>query len=224
MASQPLSIAQVMPQGTTNYFNPNANYYYSQQQLSLPKVNQLNGFSVINALGKAAGAIGQGIANLGASVIRAEAKPPTAPASQGLNVRGLSVNPADITNEFAPVLFGEVSNRTADKKELEARVILNTALNRMEAYAKRGTPKTLAEVLSMENQYQAYGGEQYNLYKAGTSTTLDTAKKQEVDQIIQKLIQEGKAGAFADNTEGSYYYVHNPDGSIKYDNKRPLFK
>jgi hypothetical protein len=136
----------------------------------------------------------------------------------------LTIKTSEVESELKPVLFGEISNRSSDKKELEARVILSTAINRMKEYAKKGTPKTLAEVLSMPNQYQAYKGEQYNKYKANKLDKLGTTKKGEVDSITEKLLQEIKDGTFKDVTNGAFYYVHNKDGSIAYDDTRPLFK
>ena len=126
------------------------------------------------------------------------------------------------SKELRPTMFGEISNRPPEKQELEARVILNTALNRIKEHGKRGTRKTIDDILTQENQYQAYGGKQYGLYKGGADG-LDAKKKQQIDSVVDKLIQEIESGTFSDNTEGSFYYQHNDDESITYDNKRKLF-
>lgn len=128
------------------------------------------------------------------------------------------------SQELRPIMFGEISNRPPEKQELEARVILNTALNRIKEHSsKRGARKSIDEILTEENQYQAFKGEQYNLYK-GQPGNLDAEKKKQIDAIIDKLLEEIESGAFSDNTEGAFYYKHNPDGSITYDNDRALFE
>lgn len=148
----------------------------------------------------------------------------TRPPETKFKVRGATVDEKHIDETLRPVVFGEISNRPPEKQELEARVILNTAINRLKEYKKHGENLTLEEVLAMPNQYQAYGGKQFNLYKTGTSTELDTGKKQSVDAIIDKLMAEVKSGKFKDNTNGAFFYKHNKDGSITYDDKRRLFK
>lgn len=135
--------------------------------------------------------------------------------------RNLTLSDADLS-VLRPVLYGEISNRNSSKKELEARVIFNTALNRMKAYADRGETKSLADVLSAPNQYQAYGGKQYQTY-SNPGDASSTAKKQQVDQIVQKFLNEMEGGNFPDVTNGAYYYQHTPSGTIQYDNSRQLF-
>jgi len=135
------------------------------------------------------------------------------------STRGVTVSPDDV-RALLPIVYGEISNRSPKKQELEARVILNTALNRVKEYAKHGVKKTLKEVLEQPNQYQAFGGKQYKHYNA--TTTDSDAKHATVDQIVNKLVQEMQSGNFADNTNGAYYYVHKGNGSIEYDNKKPL--
>lgn len=144
------------------------------------------------------------------------------PSRYTIKDRGIDITDEDL-KAVRPLVYGEISNRNRAKKELEANVILNTALNRVRAYKDRGQPKTLAEVLSMPNQYQAYGGKQYNSYY-NPPDPVAMAKKQEVDAILDAIAQQIRTGDYADNTEGAYYYIHNPDQSITYDNKRKLFK
>ncbi len=144
------------------------------------------------------------------------------PPTYNLPDRGAKVTDADI-EAFRPLLFGEVSNRNYDKKKLEANVILNTVLNRQKEYSKRGKEKTVAEILAMPNQYQAYGGPQYKEY-ASTTNPVSAAKKKEVDAIIDEIKEQIKSGQYQDTTEGAYFYIHNPDQTIAYDNKRKLFK
>ncbi len=148
-------------------------------------------------------------------------------ATQPVFVRDVFVSPKDFNDEFRPVAFGEISNRSPKQQELEARVILNTAINRMKEYAKHGQYFTLAEVLKMPNQYQAQGGKQYQIYKGvnhPATQELDAKKKTALDHTFDELLAEAKAGTLKDNTNGAFYYIHNPDGSITYDDKRPLFK
>lgn len=128
------------------------------------------------------------------------------------------------TKEFAPIVFGEVSNRPAEKQELEARVILTTALNRMKAHKERGREKSLDDILTEPNQYQAYKGEQYNIHRTGSSSASDAQKKQATDAIVAKLLEEVRGGTFKPLSERAYYYQHAPDGTIRYDDTRPLFK
>jgi hypothetical protein len=147
--------------------------------------------------------------------------PPPIPPTYHLPDRGVKVTDADI-EAFKPLLYGEVSNRKFPKKQLEADVILNTALNRQAEYAKRGKEKTVAEILAMPNQYQAYGGPQYQEY-ASTTNPVSAAKKKEVDTIVESIRERIRRGDYKDTTQGSYFYIHNPDKTITYDNKKPLF-
>lgn len=143
------------------------------------------------------------------------------PATYHLPDRGVKVTDDDI-EAFRPLLYGEVSNRNYDKKKLEADVIFNTVLNRQKEYAKKGQVKTVAEILAMPNQYQAYGGPQYKEY-ASTTNPISAAKKKEVDAIVDEIKNRIKRGDYKDNTQGAYFYIHNPDKTITYDNVRPLF-
>lgn len=125
--------------------------------------------------------------------------------------------------EAKAVLFGEISNRTPDKQQLEAQTILNTAFNRMEEYNARNhkgrSDWTLKEVLQMPNQYQAYGGKQYNKYKSGQLEDLDKQKL----KAIEKVIGDVQNGSFINNIEDRVFYVHKPDGRIIADDRK-LFK
>lgn len=135
--------------------------------------------------------------------------------------RGITITDKDV-KELTPILFGELSNRSLEKQELEARVILNTALNRVAEFNKRGKNMTLEEVLKMPNQYQAYGGKQY---KEFTSNKLDLPtqkKKKATEALVKKLMSEIENGTFRDNTNGAVFYVHKPNGEITFNNK-PLF-
>ncbi len=144
------------------------------------------------------------------------------PGQYNLKNRGVAISDSDI-EAFKPLLYGEVSNRAPDKQALEANVILNTALNRVKAYGERGQKKTLSDVLAMPNQYQAYGGPQYKMY-ANPTDPVALAKKKQIDDIVNGIHAQVKAGQYDDNTEGAYYYVHDPKtGAITYDNIRPLF-
>ena len=160
---------------------------------------------------------------LSALVPKVEAQAIPKPVQYNLKDRGVAISDADI-NAFRPLLYGEVSNRTPDKQALEANVIFNTALNRVKAYNERGQKKTLADVLAMPNQYQAYGGPQYQAYH-NPPDVVAAAKKKQVDDIINAIHEQVKVGQYADSTEGAYYYVHDPKtGKITYDNMKPLFK
>jgi hypothetical protein len=144
------------------------------------------------------------------------------PTQYQLKDRGVQISENDL-NAVRPLIYGEISNRTPDKQALEAHVILNTALNRLREYSARGQNKTLADVISMPNQYQAYGGKQYQTY-SNPVNTLDMAKKKQVDAIVDDIHRQVQSGQYPDNTEGAYYYVHDPKtGAITYDNRKQLF-
>ncbi len=143
------------------------------------------------------------------------------PISHMLKDRGVQVSDSDI-EAFRPLLYGEVSNRAPDKQAYEADVIFNTALNRVKAYGDKGKKKTLSDVLAMPNQYQAYGGKQYQAY-ASPPDKLSAEKRRQVDAIVDSIYSRIQAGKYEDPTQGAYYYVHEPTGDITYDSKRPLF-
>ncbi len=144
------------------------------------------------------------------------------PAQYNLKDRGVSVSDADL-NAIRPLIYGEISNRAPDKQALETNVILNTALNRVKEYNARGQNKTLADVIAMPKQYQAYGGNQYQQYSAPPDAVA-MAKKKQVDTIMDGISKQIQSGKYPDNTQGAFYYVHDPKtGKITYDNTRPLF-
>lgn len=149
--------------------------------------------------------------------------PPPAPVVPTYHIpdRGVKITEDDLT-AIRPLIYGEISNRTPDKQALEADVIFNTALNRQKEYARKGQNKTLSEVIAMPNQYQAYGGKQYQNY-SNPPDVLSAAKKKQVDSIVDNIRERIKNGEFVDNTEGAYYYIHEKDGKIKYDNLKKLF-
>jgi len=138
-----------------------------------------------------------------------------------LKNRGATVTDADI-EALKPILYGEVSNRDFNKKTLEANVIFNTVLNRQREYARKGQKKTIAEILAMPNQYQAYNGLQYKEY-SNPVLPFSIAKKKEIDMITKNIHEQVKKGDFKDNTQGAYYYTHKKDNSITYDNAKQLF-
>jgi len=158
---------------------------------------------------------------MGISNYYAAPKAEASPTSYNLANRGVQISDADM-QAMRPLLYGELSNRSPDKQNLEANVILNTALNRMKAYAANGQPKTLAQVVAMPNQYQAYGSSQYNQY-ANPPDAPSIAKKGQVDSIVNNIYGQIKSGQYPDNTNGAYYYSHNKDGSITYDDTKKLF-
>lgn len=129
---------------------------------------------------------------------------------------------ADEFDELRPLVYGEVSNRSPDKQALEANVIFNTAINRMRAHRDRGTQKTLIDIISEPNQYQAYQGNQYKAYSSPPDVVA-AAKRKQVDAIMDNIREQIRNGTFVDNTNGAYYYVHEKDGRIIYDDQRPLF-
>lgn len=143
------------------------------------------------------------------------------PQTYQLKDRGATITDSDI-DAFRPLFYGEVSNRNFDKKMLEADVIFNTVLNRQKEYARKGQNKTISEILSMPNQYQAYGGPQYLEYQ-NPVLPFSVAKKKEVDKIVDSIKEKVKSGNYKDITQGSYYYTHKPNKSITYDNVKPLF-
>lgn len=164
-------------------------------------------------LGDMAGGVGEKLNSLFASKVSAKSQPASVASAL-----------PDQQDEAYPVVFGELSNRPMEKKELEARVIFTTAVNRQREYGAKGMKKSLNDVLSMENQYQAYGGPQYQVYKKGVTNAPDIKKKKEVDAIVDKILAEIKAGTFKPLSDKAYYYAHGADGSIEYDDTRPLFK
>lgn len=123
------------------------------------------------------------------------------PPEQTAQFNGVKITKQEFDQEFKPILFGEVSNRPGSKKRLEADVILGTALNRVSQ--KYGD--SLQAVLTQPNQYQAYKGNQYNLYK---TLGEDMPKKKEVDAIAEQIWQEISQGKYKDITGGKTNYSH----------------
>jgi hypothetical protein len=178
--------------------------------------------TIFNSVGSGVQKVGQSLSGLfGPTHIVNAATPPPAPAQYQVKNRGVQISDADL-NAARPLIYGEVSNRPPEKQALEANVIMNTAINRMKEYAAHGSPKTLAQVLAMPKQYQAYGGPQYQAYSNSTNV-LDQAKKKQIDTIMDGISNQIKSGNYADTTQGAYYYKHNPDQSITYDNTIPLY-
>jgi len=138
---------------------------------------------------------------------------------------GTQISKEQFDQYFKPIYFGEVSNRTPDKQELEARVILSTILNRIPEHQKAGNKWDFAQTITQPNQYQAYNSPQYQQYSTGTLDTLGQKKRQLTDSISDKLWGELSQGKFQDITQGAYYYQHNTkNDTIEYDNTRKLYK
>jgi len=134
---------------------------------------------------------------------------PKAPPTINVLDRDVKIREATIQNELRPILFGEVSNRSPEQQEYEARVITNTAINRVPQYKGHGD-LNFAGVLTAKNQYQAYKGKEYNRYKSGDIRYTDQQKLKAIDKVIAEL----KAGTLKDNTNNSVFYEHTPDREI----------
>jgi len=161
--------------------------------------------------------------NLQASVQEAMSQPQQAPVQQlKIPNRDFQVTDDDI-QKMRPLIYGEVSNRDYGKKQMEADVIFNTALNRQLEYRKYNQDRSISDIVAMPNQYQAYGGDQYQTYY-NPKNPVDVAKKKEVDAIVDAIAEKIRKGEYVDNTEGAFYYIHEDDGKIKYDNIKKLFK
>lgn len=119
-------------------------------------------------------------------------------------VRGVPIAPSDI-QLLRGILFAEISNRSSPKQELEARTIINTALNRV---AQHGG--TLASQLTAPKQYQGYGSKEYQRFLAGKTGKADTQKLDSINGVLADL----QAGTFDDNIDGYTFYTHAPDGKI----------
>ena len=117
--------------------------------------------------------------------------------------------------ELEAILYGEISNRAPDKQRLESRTIVGTVLNRM---GEKGVP--MLDILQEPNQYQAYQENEYNQYKKGNRNPRRA-------QVVKEIINEIKKGDLSNpqyDAYGAFYYKHNPDGSIRVDDNRPLLK
>lgn len=128
--------------------------------------------------------------------------------------RNVEISSEDL-RAAAPIIFAEISNRTLDKAELETRVILNTAINRMNEYREKGKDFTLKEILEMPNQYQGFGSKEYEKHNNPNSLFLDKKKKKLVEDLLKKIEKEFQQGIFEDNTGGAVYYIHKSNGEIR---------
>ncbi len=119
--------------------------------------------------------------------------------------------------ELRNILYSEVGNRSQDKRKLEARVVVSTVLNRLaiNQKEKRG-PQTIIGVLHQPNQYQGWQSKQYNLAASGKG---NVKKLEAIDAVLDTL----NAGTFKDTANGAYFYVHNSDGTIEYDDTRNFY-
>lgn len=145
---------------------------------------------------------------------------PTTTPMKTYRVRGQTFTEPDV-DQLKRIIYSEVSNRPPDKQELEARILFNTAVNRMAAYNTKGQPRTLSGVLTAPNQYQGYNSPLYKQYDS-PADSLSAKRKAQLDSITNKMIGEVSSGQFKDNTSGAYYYKHKDD-KIYYDDKKPLF-
>ena len=118
--------------------------------------------------------------------------------------RGLTINPSHL-DTLRKVLFAEISNRSIDKQQLEARTIINTALNRMKQQGK-----SLQDIITAPKQYQGYGSKEYQRISAGKTTLNDAQKLKAIDTVLAQL----KSGNFPDTIGGRTFYTHQPDGRI----------
>ncbi len=152
--------------------------------------------------------------------------------AKNYKLRGIDVSEEDLS-ELKKVLFSEISNRPDDKKKLESDVILNTVLNRIPEHKKYGKNYTIKDIVQMPNQYQGYepkgrfdekgnylSESQYQIYSKPDLDEPTRKKKEFVDNYVEQL----KTNDIIDNTEGAFYYIHNPDSTITYDNLKPLYK
>ncbi len=156
---------------------------------------------------------------------------PQQPSEYDVKDRGIKVNDSDL-KELTNVLMNEVGNRSSDKISLEAKTIINTALNRMKEYAAKGQPMSLTDVLHMPGQYQGYlpngvknldGKLIKSEYQKAAAGEIDSVTKPKYD-AVQSVVGQLKTGSFQDNTNGAFYYKHDPTtAEIHYDDKTPLF-
>ena len=181
---------------------------------------------IYNSIGqvaqKATGSLSSMLASKPITYERPQEPKPVIPTKYVLKDRGAEVSDEDL-QKIRPLIYGEVSNRDYNKKAMEADIIFNTALNRQREYNARGKNLSVSDIVAMPNQYQAYGGNQYNTYY-NPKNPIDLAKKKEVDTIVDNIADRVKKGQYADNTQGAHYYIHHPDGRIEYDNIKKLFK
>lgn len=129
-----------------------------------------------------------------------------------LKDRGVKVTDDDLKT-LRNVLFGEVSNRDPERQAFEARLITNTALNRIPQYAEKKKDMNLTSVLAAKNQYQAYEGKEFRRLRDNATTTENPLDKQKLE-AIDSVIKEVKSGVFKDTSGGSVFCVHDPQGRI----------
>lgn len=123
-----------------------------------------------------------------------------------LNDRKVSANDEEL-RLLRAVIFSEVSNREPERQQFEARIIANTAFNRMIEQNR-----SLKEVLTQKNAYQGITNSQFPI--AYNNTATDTLTQQKL-QVLDGVMNEIKSGNFPDNTGGRVFYVHDDDGSGK---------
>lgn len=132
-------------------------------------------------------------------------KPPQPGNPSSYNVKGFELSPEDF-EDLTRVAFGEIGNRSEDKRRLEMQVFLDTIATR--ANQKYMGRDNIMDVVRQPQQYQGYGGPQYNAAKSGQ---LDHLSQQKYDQIRALLLELA-------NSETQYpypFYVHANDGTIR---------
>lgn len=147
---------------------------------------------------------------------RMEMRPPVQqtpkPQTYRIEDRGIDLTDDDFS-EAEPILFSEISNKE-DQQETEMQHIMNTALNRVKQYGDKGLMKSLKEVFQMPNQYQGYKSPQYELAAAAATAVLDDPSKEKLEKV-KKFLEKVKKEGLKDTTDGSVYYIHEPDGTLK---------
>ncbi len=159
-------------------------------------------------------------------------------------VRNNEVNENDL-EEMRAILWGEVGDRpldadilkledddprriAAEKKQfegqmLEAQVIVNTVFNRMDEHRRYfGVEKSATEIVQEPGQYHAFVDPQYKKYKNGELNMKNEAVTRRL-RAIDTILAQIRNGTLIENTNGAFYYHHNDDGTITYDDERPLF-
>ncbi len=120
---------------------------------------------------------------------------------------GVTVTEKDLS-ELEAILFGEISNRPLSKKMNEIRDIVNVALNRVE-----NEGKTLKEVLQADNQFQAFKGKLYEMYKSGKAGQ-SVIEKEKVN-AVRKVVDELRRGKFANTVGDNLSYAHLKDDTLR---------
>lgn len=112
-------------------------------------------------------------------------------------------------NELGAILYGEIGSRGGDKDVLEARVIANVLLNRMESDNPSFKGKTATELLQAPKQFQAYKSKLYEAYKKGE------AEGTERMEAIKKVLNEIRSGKLHNPIGDETFYGHNKDNTIR---------